>query len=214
MTRGNQTEAESTMSEQLKESLSAVMDGEADEFEIRRVLDEAAADAALRGVWDRYHLVGSVLRGEGRTVVAGSLSRSFWARVDASDGGAGIDAVADALEPAAAAQPSHWGQRLVGVAVAAGVAAAVVVGFGISRNGSVEPSLDAPQIASVEPYANANVPVALVEESPAIETAATPATAVDMQRLHAYMLHHARQVALTNQARAVPFVKVAAFESQ
>ena len=53
------------MSEQLKESLSAVMDGEADEFEIRRVLNEAADDPELRGVWERYHLVRSVMRGEG-----------------------------------------------------------------------------------------------------------------------------------------------------
>jgi len=202
------------MSEQLKESLSAVMDGEADEFEIRRVLDEAAADAALRGVWDRYHLVGSVLRGEGRTVVASNLSRGFWARIDADEGSAADDSAPDALAADASAGQSPWSQRLVGVAVAAGVAAAVVVGFGINRHDSVAPSLDTAQVASVEPYANANVPVALVEESPGVEPAATQATAVDMQRLHAYMLHHARQVALTNQARAVPFVKVAAFESQ
>ena len=64
------------MSEQLKESLSAVMDGEADEFEIRRVLDEATSDAELRGVWERYHLIGSVLRGEGRTPSASSVTRS------------------------------------------------------------------------------------------------------------------------------------------
>jgi sigma-E factor negative regulatory protein RseA len=201
------------MSEQLKESLSAVMDGEADEFEIRRVLDETSADAALRGVWDRYHLVGSVLRGEGRTVVASSLSRSFWARIEADDD-AGDEVMAGAPERNAASMTVNWSHRLVGVAVAAGVAAAVVVGFGINRHGAVEDALDGAKVASIEPYSTANVPVALVEGSPSVEPAVTQPTAVDMQRLHAYMLHHARQVALTNQARAVPFVKVAAFESQ
>ena len=52
------------MSEKLKESLSAVMDGEADEFELRRVLDEVSKDAELASSWDRYHLIGSVMRGE------------------------------------------------------------------------------------------------------------------------------------------------------
>ena len=41
------------MSEKLKESLSAVIDSEADEFETRRVLDEAATDAELKQTWER-----------------------------------------------------------------------------------------------------------------------------------------------------------------
>lgn len=210
---GNQIEAGNTMSEQLKESLSAVMDGEADEFEIRRVLDEAATDAALRGVWERYHLVSNVLRGEGevRGVGTGSLSRSFWARIDAEDG-ADDDVVA--LASGRDTVPTNWTHRLVGVAVAAGVAAAVVVGIGFNQSSPDTPSLNAANVASVQPYATANVPVAMVEDAPAVEPTETQPSAVDMQRLHAYMLHHARQVALTNQPRAVPFVKVAAFESQ
>ena len=52
------------MSETLKESLSAAVDDEADEFELRRVLDELDKDDELRGLWARYHLFGSVLRGE------------------------------------------------------------------------------------------------------------------------------------------------------
>jgi sigma-E factor negative regulatory protein RseA len=202
------------MSEQLKESLSAVIDGEADEFEIRRVLDEATADEALRGVWERYHLVSSVLRGEGRSVGAGDLSRGFWERVDADTDAAAVTDDAEILGSQGDATAGSWTNRLVGVAVAAGVAAAVVVGFGVNQRHAVEPSLGTNSVASVAPYGAADgaadVPVALVEETP-VET---PPTALDLQRMHAYMLHHARQVALTNQARAVPFVKVAAFESQ
>ena len=39
------------MSEQLRESLSAAMDDEADAFELRRMLDEAQGDEALREQW-------------------------------------------------------------------------------------------------------------------------------------------------------------------
>ena len=41
------------MSEKLKESLSAVVDGEADEFELRRVLDEINRDQILAESWER-----------------------------------------------------------------------------------------------------------------------------------------------------------------
>jgi hypothetical protein len=92
------------------------------------------------------------------------------------------------------------------------MAAAVVVGFGRNdANDGAGVAAVTPKVASVEPYGSANVPVALVDDA---QPDAAQASAVDMQRLRAYMLHHARQVALTNQARAVPFVKVAAFESQ
>ena len=209
------------MSEQLKESLSAVMDGEADEFEIRRVLDEATSDAELRGVWERYHLIGSVLRGEGRTPSASSVtrglsapdSRSFWARIDADgDNPDDVEAMLVDSEPAPA---NRWMQRIVGVAVAAGVAAAVVIGLGHNGQSTLtDDGLNGGKVATVEPYTTANVPVAMVDDSQVPVPATTQPTAMDIQRLHAYMLHHARQVALTNQARAVPFVKVAAFESQ
>lgn len=56
------------MTEQLKESLSAVLDDAADEFELRRVLDETGRNVALRETFERYQLVKSVLRGESRAL--------------------------------------------------------------------------------------------------------------------------------------------------
>lgn len=200
------------MSEQLKESLSAVMDGEADEFEIRRVLNEAAEDAELRGVWERYHIVRSVMRGEGRKLGAGTLGREFWAQIDADIVAASSAAAPSESEPetGGTAPRLTWNQRIAGVAVAASVAAAVVVGFGGgSDDDVVAPS---PQVAQVQSSDIQTAPVALVDdEGRPIDVYPS---APDLQRAQAYMLHHAHQVALTNQTRAVPFVKVAAFQSR
>ena len=44
--------------------LSALMDGEVDEFELRRTLDRVGQDSALRDKWRRYHLAASALRKE------------------------------------------------------------------------------------------------------------------------------------------------------
>ena len=193
------------MSDQLRESLSAVMDGEADDFEMRRALDEASNDPTLRGVWERYHLVRSVMRGEGRAPT-NSLGDRFWNRIDSGEG------ANDVIEPALVGSTarrtlglSGWGQRLAGVAVAAGVAAAVVFGFRMDETAPVE----APKVAVEASAPPASM--ALVDDE--VRGQATPA-ALDVQRSQrAYMLHHARHVALNNRS-VMPFVKVAAFESR
>ena len=43
------------------ESLSALMDGEAQELELRRLLQQLPVDSALRVKWSRYQLVSSIL---------------------------------------------------------------------------------------------------------------------------------------------------------
>ena len=48
------------MSERLRESLSAVMDGEANELELERVLSRIEGDEQLRQTWVRYSAVQSV----------------------------------------------------------------------------------------------------------------------------------------------------------
>jgi sigma-E factor negative regulatory protein RseA len=194
------------MSEQLKESLSAVMDGEADEFEIRRVLNEAAGDPDLRGVWERYHLVRSVMRGEGGVRAADRLSARFWTQIDAGDEAraAGSSEPIDAGAHAPRSNWMTWGQRVAGLAVAAGVAAAVVIGY---RSDESTKALPAP-VAVVE-QAVPSDSIALFDDE--MRRQSVPA-ALDLQRAHAYMLHHAHHVALNNRS-VVPFVKVAAFES-
>ncbi len=52
------------MSEQLRESVSALMDGEADEMEVRRLLVEGNKDVVLK-TWSRYHAISDVLQDKG-----------------------------------------------------------------------------------------------------------------------------------------------------
>jgi len=48
----------------LQESISALMDNEADELEIRRVLQASESDPALRSTWDRYQMARSIMHKE------------------------------------------------------------------------------------------------------------------------------------------------------
>jgi len=69
------------MSHNARESLSALMDNEGDELELRRVLGslDDAPDAA--DAWRRYHLMRSLMRREPEVDVATDLSAGIMARL-------------------------------------------------------------------------------------------------------------------------------------
>jgi len=193
------------MTEKLRQSLSAAIDDEADAFELRRVLDELGRDGELKALWDRYHLIGSVLRGEGARVSA-ALRDEVWSALEAAPAAA---AEAVAPEPAAAAGERSRLGRYTGLAVAASVAFAVVIGFdgfdGFGGDGAAVPSVAgssdaAPVVASTLP------------DAPPAADFPGDVSPSDVQRAHAYMLHHAQHQAL-NQAGLMSFVKLATYEA-
>lgn len=106
-------------SESLQESLSALMDDQADELEVRRVLQACEQDQALRDTWARYQLARAVMHKE-----------PWQGQVDLSAGIAA--ALADEPTPVAS-QPEQsrrtaWWPRMGRVAVAASVTLAVLIG--------------------------------------------------------------------------------------
>lgn len=114
------------MNDKHLEELSALMDGEAAELEVRRVLVSIEKDQALCQKWARYQLASSVLKGETHGKAMNWQALDISARVAQA-----IDA-----EPAHVAQ-SHPKKRLgmalarpfANVAVAASVSAAVILGW-------------------------------------------------------------------------------------
>jgi sigma-E factor negative regulatory protein RseA len=204
------------MTEKLRQSLSAVVDGEADAFELRRVIDELGRDSAMKGTWDRYHLIGSALRRElPASALDDGMRKRIWAALDYAEDGASADIrEMPANEPdqaQLAPRVRHWG-RYMGAAVAASVAVAVVLGFnefdGPNVSGaSVADAGLAPAVTAPQPTtANAGASVA-----PRLRYAADVSPS-DVQRAQAYILHHTQQQAL-NQAGVMSFVKLATYEA-
>lgn len=204
------------MSERLKESMSAVVDGQADEFELRRVLDEVSHNPELLQTWQRYHVIGAHLKGEQSAqalLPAGSMQHmadAVWetlgseaAQADDPDGewsvaAQSLIAPGPTLVAATEAQPAPAKgglSPLTGLAVAASVALMVTVGFFAFEQQQAQP-----QIA--EQSLNIEGPVFQVT---------TQASPSDLQRANAYMLHHVQQTAL-NKAGVASFVKVVTFE--
>lgn len=63
----------------MKESVSALMDGEIDEQEAARTLNALGRDPELKAKWDEYHLIGDALRNNAllSVDVAPSVSRKL-----------------------------------------------------------------------------------------------------------------------------------------
>ena len=160
------------MSEQLKESLSAVMDGEAETFEVRRVLDECAKDEGLAQTWARYHLVGSVLRGE-QSERQARMPDAIWAALEEPRG------TDDPLFESAAGESrkSGWA-RLLGPVAGIAVAATVAFGIVVSLDTGSGEVTDQPDLVVTNPVEQRVI-------TPDVSTS-------DLQRANAYYLEHHR----------------------
>jgi sigma-E factor negative regulatory protein RseA len=107
------------MSEQIREQVSAFLDGELPDTETELLLKRLTRDGELRESFGRYALIGEALRG-GESQV---LTRGFASRVNLAIDGEPVQAPAHG-QPANA---SRWWRPLAGVTVAAGVAAVAIV---------------------------------------------------------------------------------------
>lgn len=148
--------------EVLDESVSAVMDGEADELELRRVLAATGEDPALRERWARYQLARDVMH---RQAVLPKLDLA--AAVSA--------AIAAEDSPAPAARPARSWRQAARFAVAATVTLAVMAGvrfYNTQDGGVVTPQLAQQPAPAVQQQV---LPAVVAPQGPAV-LASFPAT--------------------------------------
>ncbi|MCB1671399.1 MAG: RseA family anti-sigma factor [Gammaproteobacteria bacterium] len=108
------------------ETLSAMLDNEADELELRRVAKGVGNDRELAAAWERMNLVQALLHDENLSVNH-SLTAPGLRLADAV-----TEAIADEPVPASAAR--QWRQPLAKMAIAASVAVAFFLGMQFSIN--------------------------------------------------------------------------------
>lgn len=193
--------------ESLQESLSAVMDNEADQLELRRVI-AASAEADVRATWSRYQLARAVMHKEliePRLDIASAVSA----------------AIADEKVPGKVT--SAW--RNVGrLAVAASVTVAVLAGVRLYNQdevGGVQLAQQQAQPAqvTVPQQQGGNGPV-LAGFTEGGAQVATPAgaqgdqAAWHDQRLAEYLRQHAQQSATSGVEGPLPYARAASLEEQ
>lgn len=193
--------------EALQESLSAVMDNEADELELRRVLN-AFDDAQTRDTWSRYQVARAVMHKDlliPRLDIASAVSA----------------ALAEEQTPAKVAR-SPW--RSIGrLAVAASVTVAVLAGVRLYNQDDIVGA----QLAQQDSQQSLSAPVVkgpavLANYSESSDQGTGPMASGVLQgqpgwsdqRLPGYLRQHAQQAASQGTESPLPYARAASQENR
>jgi sigma-E factor negative regulatory protein RseA len=186
------------MSEQIREQVSAFLDGELPSSETELLLKRLTRDVDLRESFGRYALIGEILRGTESGVGRYPLSRGFAAGVNAAINGE----AAPGGSPSIQARAPRWWRPVAGAAVAAGVAAVAVV--------ALQQRTVAPSVRTVVPVMAQNVAqsVAKPKEAlsytvPAVAPADESPPMLPAARLTSYVFAHSRYSSVLGQSNVL-----------
>jgi len=178
------------MSEQIREQVSAFLDGELPSSETELLLKRLTRDAELRESFGRYALIGESMRGGGQV----RLSQRFAERVNRAIDGEPVLAVSQPSR-----STSRWWRPLAGAAVAASVAVVAVIAL---QQRATVPGPDAAPFTAQNVVAARADGVAKVTEPasytvpPAVPEAPT---ALPAARLTNYVFAHSRYSSVMGQ---------------
>ena len=198
------------MDEKMSESLSALMDDEANELELERVLAQVSQDRDLRRSWMRYNVAQQAGQGSQIACLDWDISERVKSSLE----------VLNATDPESAG--TGFQQRMlrpfVSLAVAASVAATVVIGGQqLALIGSEDPYDYGRSVATnASPVGMLNslgaTPVQAsygMQAVPILEPATSRAyQELALQRQRKYMQEHAEQAALNAPQGLIPFARV------
>ncbi len=209
------------MTNKLNEQISALLDDELTDHEVASVLTMLGQDDNLRHRWDRYHLIGDVIRGESVHVDVSDISERVRSMI--------------ALEPAIISIPkkqksyswkSNWLKSAAGAALAASVATVVILNapglLGLSDPS--QPSIatisssDVPAVANL---ASANINTTGTQQiMPVAHQVISGSRWKNLQepslenRLNGYLVDHSEYVTTGTGMRVMPYATFVGYDSK
>lgn len=199
------------MTERMRESISALLDDEANELELERILSHIGQDDDLRQAWVRYNTLRATMAGHNIAYLEVDISKQVREAIAAEQ-------EALTVQPLAASLKQRFLRPLASLAVAASVAATVVIGGQqLAQIGGAAPYGHNPGVtASASPVGMLNSlgattmrasygtqPVPVLQ--PATHTAYQE---LARQRMQMYMQEHAEHAALNSPQGLIPFARV------
>jgi sigma-E factor negative regulatory protein RseA len=202
------------------EMLSALMDGEASEHELRQLLRASEEDPALAASWRRWHLAQSALRGQAFN--SADLRSRVAARLDAP-----VAAAAGVAAAPARSVPA-WLKPLASAAVAASVTLFTVFAWQAFQPAAVAPLTGdvvaantlpvgprvalGPMVMVREDGEELVMPVAAAATDGAAVAGESPTAAQD--RINAYLARHAQAAGAANASGLSPYARVVSLEGE
>lgn len=203
------------MKQQIREGMSALLDDEADELDLQRILNSLDDDETAAS-WRRYHLASSAMRGELDNFVDVDLSARIRANL-AEQSGSG----------AAVVSGKHfgsWMKPFASVAVAASVTAVILTGtqlFNVVNNGADTPPNALAVSGNVAPvmagaqavgFGRGSLPVA--QSMTALPAEQAVADEMARRQLDAWLHNHVEHASLNTSSGLMPFARAAALQER
>jgi sigma-E factor negative regulatory protein RseA len=189
------------MTDQIREQISALLDGELARDELGLLVRRMERDAELRRAFGNYVLIGEALRAPGGT----TASRGFAARVGAALGES--PARGEAVDVSPRARQVRWARPALASAVAASIAVAGVLMLRLGPPGD-EPEATADDTNDVPVFAELS------------QAAGASPTLEQSQRLASYLVAHSqfssplgRRTVLTNVLAEDPDLERVSFQT-
>ena len=181
------------MDDRLRETLSAMMDDEADELAVRRLLSFSDQDE-VRGQWQRWQQIHDLMHGTGAAAdsvsPAADVSAGVWQRLDGGAPTSEHNAIS-----ATSRQRWHW-------PAVAMIAMALVVGFGA---GSGWQSAGEPELIAAPAPTEQNAAATVASVS---EVSLQGLDDRQRQQIHRYLLEHAQHNSVGAGRGSVGYARV------
>ncbi len=187
------------MSEQIREQLSALYDGELPAQEQALLLERIARDPELRARWTRYQLIGDGLRNNLPAHIDLGLADRVMREIE------GLPAP----QPVRAAAATRLLKPLAGLAVAASVA--VVAVLAVQQLRAPAPGAVA-QVAALQ-----SAPPETYDRVPGIRWQAPPGSVQARQvdnRLNEYLVNHSEYAASGGVQGMPPYVRIVGYDQE
>lgn len=172
------------MTDKTAEQLSALMDGELGAQEIDLLVRRLERDDELAARWSRYHLIGEAMRNN----LPEQLPFDLTSRVSAA-------IAEDAPIGAPAAARRGWTRPAIGLALAASVAAAALIGMPPQR--AIGPAAAPVAVSTPEVPAKAVVADTAWERN---------------ERLNALLMSHNESATMTQISGVIPYARMVGYE--
>jgi sigma-E factor negative regulatory protein RseA len=189
------------MSEQIREQVSAFLDGELPNAETELLLKRLARDAELRESFGRYALIGEACRGAPHE----HLTRGLTARINRAIDGEPKPAYGSGYP----ARSRRWWHPVAGAAVAAGVAAVAVVAL---QQRAVSPTLRPGAAVVAQNLAAGRSKELPIYTTPAPAPLGEAPAALPAARLTNYVFAHSKYSSMLGQSNVLSGLLTAADE--
>ncbi len=202
------------MKQQIRECMSALLDNEADELDLQRILNDLERDEGSADTWRRYHLASSAMRGELDSFSDIDLSSRIQGQL-AGQAGGGVE-----VKPARSI--GSWIKPFASVAVAASVTAVILTSTQLYNsvggdtgaspaalvvNGNVSPLLSTGQVVG---FGASNVagPMSMSPQDQIL------ADDMAQRRLNAYLHSNIENASLNTSSGLMPYARAAALQER